>query len=128
VTPDAAPESIAPGMRYAGYSFLLTAMLSFASAVVIARIYGIEVVGQFALVIVPYVITSKFSTLSEQIALTRRLATMTPQTPLASALFLAVLGFSTLLTIVVGGGTLLVNYFILESVANSRSCWCPRSY
>jgi O-antigen/teichoic acid export membrane protein len=125
VTPDAVPASMAPGMRYAGYSFLLTALISFASAIVVARLYGIEVVGQFALVLVPYVITSKFSTLSEQVALTRRLATMTPRAPAATALFLAVLGFSTLLTIAVGGGILVLNYFILNSAANQPQLLMP---
>lgn len=93
--------TVRSGMSFAAGSFVANVILGLVSAVVTARLFGIEVIGQYALVTAPWLLLIQLSSVSEQKALTRELATMPPKDPRSTALFVPVLVFSFLLTIVV---------------------------
>lgn len=76
-------------------------VLALATSIVIARLYGIEIVGAYALVLAPTGLLAGFASLREQVALTRDVATLEPREPRVTALTVAVLSFSTVLTVVV---------------------------
>jgi O-antigen/teichoic acid export membrane protein len=71
------------------------------STIVVARLYGITVIGEFALAAAPAATVSYLSTVAERPALIRRLAVLEPRDPEVTGLFIAVLAFSTALTTVV---------------------------
>lgn len=72
------------------------------TSVVIARIYGVDVIGQFALVTAPIVAVSYLSTAQEQAALIRELTVLPARAPRVTGLFAAVFAFSFTLSAVVG--------------------------
>ena len=73
-------------------------MLSLVSTVATARIYGVRVIGQFALVSAPVVALWVLSTVKEQAGLIREVTQLPPRHPRVTQLFAAVLTFSTGLT------------------------------
>jgi O-antigen/teichoic acid export membrane protein len=72
------------------------------TSVVIARIYGVEVIGQFAIATAPVAAVTYLSTAQEQAALIRELTTLSPRAPRVTGLFAAVFAFSFSLSTVVG--------------------------
>jgi O-antigen/teichoic acid export membrane protein len=88
-------------LSYGVASFAVLAVVTFASSIVTARLYGAEVVGQFALVMAPYTVLWVLSTVQEQAALVRELAVLKPRQPRVTALAAAIGTFSVGLTIVV---------------------------
>ncbi|MFT4034178.1 MAG: polysaccharide biosynthesis C-terminal domain-containing protein [Patulibacter sp.] len=98
-------------MSFAGLSFVASALIAVATSVLMARIFGIEVVGQNALALVPHGVLCLLSTVREQPAVIRRLTPLSPRSPTVSGVFYAVYSFSVLLTavmtIVVGIGTIV---------------------
>lgn len=97
----AAPTTVRTGMGFAAGSFVVNAVVGLLSAVVTARLYGVTVIGEYALVIAPWVLLIQLSSMSEQKALTRELSSVPPKDPRATGLFLPVLGFSATLSAVV---------------------------
>ncbi|HEX2234040.1 MAG TPA: lipopolysaccharide biosynthesis protein [Thermoleophilaceae bacterium] len=79
----------------------MLAVIGLASGVAIARAYGIEVVGLYALAYAPVGICGSLSTLQEQAALVRELAVLPPRAPRITGLFVPVLAFSFALSLVV---------------------------
>jgi O-antigen/teichoic acid export membrane protein len=80
-------------------SFGLILLISLVTQVVVARVYGVRVIGEFALAFAPTGAVWILSTVREQAALVRELAKLPPQAPRSTALFLAVFCFSFLLTL-----------------------------
>jgi O-antigen/teichoic acid export membrane protein len=91
------------GLGFAGASFLTTAIVATASAVVTSRIYGVGVIGEFALVSAPYITVSRLSSTGEQTAMINRLAVLGRRNELGSSIFASVLGFSYLITGAIAG-------------------------
>jgi O-antigen/teichoic acid export membrane protein len=89
------------GVAFSVLSFGSIAVLSLVTAVVTARIYGIQVMGEFALAFAPTGIVWVLSSVREQPALVRALAPLAPRDPRATGLFAAVFGFSFVLTVTV---------------------------
>ena len=81
---------------------------SLVSSVLLARIYGVTVIGQYALILSVVLFTVVFSTLREQTALVRDLALFDPHDARISGGFYAVFCFSFALTVLVGGIAFLV--------------------
>lgn len=90
--------SLKAGFGFAAGSFVANAVVGLFSAVLTARVYGVEVIGEFALATAPWLTLVQFSSVAEQVALQREVATMPLRDPRATALFLPVLGFSFSLT------------------------------
>lgn len=90
--------SLSRGLGFGALSFGVLALLGLLSSVAIARIYGVTVLGQYALATAPVNILFTLSSAREQVALVRELATLAPRAPRVTALFYAVLVFSFTLT------------------------------
>ena len=88
---------------FGALSFALGGVLGVVSSIVIARLYGIEVIGEFALAYAPAGTVAFLSTARERPALIRELAELPPRAPRVTGLFLAVLLFSIGLTLVASG-------------------------
>src|SRR5919197_3816376 len=82
-------------------SFGLILTISLVTQIAVARVYGVRVIGEFALAFAPTGAVWILSTVREQAALVRELANLAPRQPRSTALFLAVLCFSFGLTLVV---------------------------
>ena len=96
---DARPLIRGRGMAHAVLSFGSTVVLGLLGAVLISRLYGVAVVGEFALASAPYVLVSQFSNLGEQYALIHRLSTERPDSSTSASLFSVVFAFSTGITL-----------------------------
>jgi O-antigen/teichoic acid export membrane protein len=81
--------------------FVLMTVLGLASSVATARLYGIEVIGEFALATAPVTAVWYLSTARERPAFVREIAALPPRAPRVTGLFAAVLAFSFSVTAVV---------------------------
>jgi O-antigen/teichoic acid export membrane protein len=95
--------SLRKGVNLAGTSAVVSAALGFASALVMSRLYGVDVVGSYALLSTPWFVLQGISTVNERVALTRELATLPRRSSSATGMFIVVLGFSSALTLALGG-------------------------
>jgi O-antigen/teichoic acid export membrane protein len=102
------------GMGFAGLSFLAMAVLGVVSSVVIARIFGVRVVGEFALASAPAGSLWFLSSVKEQTALIRRLTALPPRDPRVTGLWSAVFAFSMGFTIVVAAVVTTISYFLFR--------------
>jgi O-antigen/teichoic acid export membrane protein len=82
-------------------SFGMLAVFGVVSSVVIARLYGVTVAGEYALAFAPVGILWGLSTLKEQVAMVRLVAVLPPRDPRVTGLFVAVGTFSFALTTVI---------------------------
>ena len=101
-------SAVRRGMGFAAGSFLANSFVSLCSAVLTARAYGIEVIGEFALVCAPWLTLIQFSSLGEQVAMGREVAVLPARDRRAAAVFFPVLAFSFLLTVAVAVPILLL--------------------
>jgi O-antigen/teichoic acid export membrane protein len=92
--------SLTEGFGYAGLSYVSSVTIAIASGIVMARVYGIEVVGEFALVTAPVGALWYLSTVREQPAFVRAVARQEPRAGAVTGLFVAVFAFSSALTLV----------------------------
>ncbi len=106
------------GMIDAGLSFSSSVLLGIISALLISRIYGIAVVGEFALLTAPYAMAMQFSTFGEQLAMVRSLSLESARSARTVSLFLVVLAFSTLLTTIATIISTLLAYALLRYVVH----------
>lgn len=93
--------SFRQGFGFASLSFVLGALLAVGSSIAIARLYGIETIGLYALASAPVGFVWFLSTVKEKPALVRRLAVLPPRHPQVTGLFFATFVFSFGLTAVV---------------------------
>lgn len=112
-------------MGYGALSFAAMAVLGIVSSIVIARLYGIEVIGEFALATAPVGTLWLLSTTKEQVALVRELASLPPRAPRVTALWTAVLAFSTGLTVVVASLAALAVYFLYRGPIDRPDLFLP---
>jgi O-antigen/teichoic acid export membrane protein len=89
------------GFFFGALSFGATLCLGFASTIVTARLYGITVVGDYALAIAPVSVLWVLSTVKEQQALIKEITSLQPREPRVTQLFAVVFAFSTGLTLLV---------------------------
>lgn len=101
------------GVSFGALTFLSIAALGVVSSVVIARLYGVEVIGQAALALAPGFAVHTLGSINEQAALVRRLAVLEARDPKITGLLLAVLTFSTSLMLVSLAIVGAVSYYLL---------------
>lgn len=106
-------ESFKQTLGHGLLSFGAVALIGLVGSVVIARIYGVEVVGQFAITLAPVGVLTYISTVQEQAALIRALSVLEARDPRVTGLTAAVFGFSTLVTMIAGGIVGLISAFLL---------------
>ena len=83
---------------FGGLSFVVSGILALGSSIFTARIYGVEVIGEFALAYAPTGAVWFLSSVREQPALIRLLAPLRPRSPRVTGLFFPVFAFSCALT------------------------------
>jgi O-antigen/teichoic acid export membrane protein len=88
------------GFAFGVLSFVAMGTFAVLSTVVLSRIYGVRIIGQFALVSAPVAALWVLSTAKEQAALIKEITGLKPRHPRVTQLFAAVFTFSTGLTIV----------------------------
>jgi O-antigen/teichoic acid export membrane protein len=102
-------SSLSSGARHGSYragfafgilSFVGMALFGIVSTIATARLYGVRIIGQFALVSAPVVALWVLSTAKEQAALIKEITKLPPRHPRVTQLFSAVFTFSSTLTIV----------------------------
>lgn len=105
--------SFSEGMSFAALGFASMLVLGIASSVIVARIYGVEVVGEYALVLAPSGALATLSTVREQAGLVRELSVLEPRASRVTSLFVAVLAFSIGLTLVAATLVSGISYVLL---------------
>src|SRR5271154_1917222 len=99
-SPAAAHGSYRSGFTYGILSFLAVAAFGVVSTIATARIYGVRIIGEFALVSAPVATLWILSTAKEQAALIKEITSLPPRHPRITHLFAAVFTFSSGLTVV----------------------------
>lgn len=123
--PAARKPSYSEGLWFATLSFGSIALLSLFSSVAIARIYGVEVIGEFALAYAPVGAVWYLSSVREQAALVRELSALEPRAPRVTGLSAAVFSFSQTLTLVVGALAMLATWFVFHGPIDHPSLFLP---
>jgi O-antigen/teichoic acid export membrane protein len=129
------PEDVAPAvaeqdryaraLKYSAYDTVSAVVLGLVSAILTARVFGIEVIGAFALASLLTGSLHMVSNVREQGGLVRELTRYAPNAPECRALLWLVLGFSAMLTvaILVPFGALAV--FLLHDVFDRPELVAP---
>jgi O-antigen/teichoic acid export membrane protein len=113
------------GLSFAAYSFVGAVVLGLASSIVTSRLYGIKVIGQYALVSAPYLITTQISQVNEGTAFVREAAALPARDLRLSALFRLLLAFSMGLTAVVAALVLGVGSLLLRGPVAQSALVAP---
>lgn len=127
------PDSKGPGGRgsyrtgffFGSLSFLGTTVLGLVSTIVTARIYGVDVIGEFTLAAAPAAILFVLSTVKEQQAMIKEITTLPPRHPRVTQLFAAVFTFSWLLTILVGALDVVACWFLFHGPLDAPHLFAP---
>ena len=117
--------TLTAGLSFGAASFLINVVVSLITSVFIARLYGVNVVGQFALAFAPVAAAWLLSTVREQPALQRKAAVLPPRHPRLTGLFFAVFAFSTGLTVVIAAITAVVTYFVFHGPIHHPDLFLP---
>jgi O-antigen/teichoic acid export membrane protein len=102
------------GFAFGILSFLAMAAFGVVSTIVTARIYGVRIIGQFALVSAPVAALWVLSTAKEQAALIKEITGLPPRHPRVTQLFAAVFTFSSGLTAVMSVLAALVLWLLFR--------------
>jgi O-antigen/teichoic acid export membrane protein len=117
--------SFREGFGFAAISAAVGAVVGIASAILVARLYGIDVVGQYALATAPMGIVWVFSTLQERPALIRALNPLLPRAPEITGIFAAVLAFSAALTALVAAIGAAITYLLFNGPIDQPELFAP---
>ena len=106
-------------------SFAVIVVLGIVSSIAIARMYGVRVVGEYALVLAPTTAVGFLSSVREQAALVRELAVLPHRAPRITGLFGAVMVFSAGLTLAVSTVTMVITYFVFKGPVGHPELFVP---
>ncbi|MFN8123139.1 MAG: polysaccharide biosynthesis C-terminal domain-containing protein [Thermoleophilia bacterium] len=106
-------ESFKQTLGHGLLSFGAVALIGLVGSVIIARVYGVDVIGEYAITLAPVGVLTYISTVQEQAALIRALSVLEARDPRVTGLTAAVFGFSSLMTIMIGGVVGLASAFVL---------------
>jgi O-antigen/teichoic acid export membrane protein len=112
--PAARHGSYRSGFAFGILSFLAMAMFGLVSTIVTARIYGVETIGEFALVSAPITALWVLSTAKEQAALIKEITGLPPRHPRITQLFAAVFTFSSGLTALMSALAAVAVWFLFR--------------
>jgi O-antigen/teichoic acid export membrane protein len=102
------------GFAFGGVGFLLATVLGVISMIATSRLYGVHVIGEFALVSAPVGVLWILSTVKEQQALIKEIAGLPPRDRQVTRLFAAVFTFSAGLTAGVAVLAMAASWFVLR--------------
>jgi O-antigen/teichoic acid export membrane protein len=117
--------SYSEGIGFNALNFVLVAGLALGTSIVTARLYGAHVLGQYAIVLAASNLVMILSTARERPAFVREVAALEPRAPRLSALFLAVVSFSFVLTAVVSLLFCVAAYFLLKGPVDHPDLFAP---
>lgn len=125
--PSAEPKraSYRSGFFFGTLNFIAVAALGVVSTIVTSRLYGVHVIGQYALAWAPVAALWVLSTVKEQQALIREIATLPPRHPRVTQLFAAVFTFSFGLTAVVAAIDAVVCWFVFRGPLDAPQLIAP---
>ena len=128
MAPDA-PVEERPSFRSAfGFgvlSFAVSGVLALGSSILTARIYGVTVIGEFALAYAPTGAVWFLSSVREQPALIRLLAPLPLRSPQVTGLWVPVFVFSSGLTLVACGIATAATYFLFQGPIDQPGLFLP---
>jgi len=125
VTRDGRRASYREAAGFASLSFSVMAVLGIVSSIAVARAYGVEVIGDYALVMAPVSATWFLSSFKERPAFVRELATLPARAARVTGLFWAVFAFSLGLTVVVAVVVMLATYFVFRGPIGHPELFVP---
>lgn len=117
--------SFTQGFAFGTISFLVGGTLAVLTGIVTARVYGIHVVGQYALAYAPTGAVWYLSTAREQPSLVKALAPLRPRDASVTGLFAAVFVFSTGLTTVVAILAAVATWFLFNGPIYHPNLFLP---
>ena len=117
--------SFSEAFGFGALSFAFGALLGVGSSIAIARLYGIDVIGGFALASAPTGIAWFLSTVRERPALIRELAKLPPRHPRVTGLFVAVFAFSVALTAIVCAIATVGTYLLFKGPIGQPDLFLP---
>ncbi len=110
---------------FGSLSFVVSGTLALGSSIVTARLYGIDVIGEFALAYAPTGAVWFLSSVREQPALIRLLAPLPPRSIRVTGLFVPVLIFSLSLTLVASLIAAVATYLLFEGPIDHPELFAP---
>ena len=99
--PRARRASFRSGFFFSALSFGVAVGIGFVSTIVTARLYGVAIIGEFALISTPVAAMWVLSTLKEQQSMIREITNLDPGSQRVTQLFSAVFSFSFVFTAIV---------------------------
>lgn len=118
-------RSLKSGLSYGAVSFGCTVTIAVISSIISARIYGVTVMGQFALVSAPAAMIWFLSNAGEQTAAVRMFVDLPHRHPRITGIWVVVYCFSMALTSAVGLLVLVAAYFLLHGPLNHPGLFPP---
>ena len=115
----AAHGSYRSGFAFGVLSFLGMGVIGLTATILTSRIYGVGVIGEYALVAAPVLVLWVISTVKEQAALIREISVLAPRHPRVTELFAAVFTFSSGLTFVMTGLAMLGSWLVLPALGHA---------
>jgi O-antigen/teichoic acid export membrane protein len=123
--PSAKRASYRSGFLFGTLSFFAVAIVGVVSTILTARLYGVLIIGQYALVSVPVAALWVLSTVKEQQALIREITGLPARHPRVTQLFAAVFTFSSGLTAVVAMLDAVVCWFVFRGPLHAPDLLMP---
>lgn len=124
-SPEPESQPVRRSLGFAAGSFVVGVVLGLGSSVLTSRLYGVRVIGEYALVSLPYVFCSSLSSVAEGTAFVREVAGLPRRHPRVGALWRVVAGFNLLLTTVVGLVALLASALLLRGPVDRPDLLLP---
>jgi O-antigen/teichoic acid export membrane protein len=117
--------SFSNAFGFGALSFVAGGILALASSILTARIYGVTVIGEFALAYAPTGAVWFLSSIREQPALIRHLTPLPLRSPRVTGLWVPVFIFSTGLTALACGVSAVAAYFIFHGPIDQPDLFLP---
>jgi O-antigen/teichoic acid export membrane protein len=113
------------GFFFGALSFSASVGLGFVSTIITARLFGIDVIGEYALVWAPVAVMWMLSTIKEQQALIKEITGLAPREPRVTQLFAAVFTFSVGLTVAMAILVAVACCFVFPGPLNAPQLLAP---
>jgi O-antigen/teichoic acid export membrane protein len=123
--PTAERATYRSGFAFGTLSFFAVTTIGLVSTIITARLYGVRIIGQFALVSAPVAALWVLSSVKEQQALIKEITALPPRHPRVTQLFAAVFTFSSTLTAVVATLVAVVCWFVFRGPLNAPGLVVP---
>jgi O-antigen/teichoic acid export membrane protein len=113
------------GFAFGVLSFLAIGVVGVLTTILISRVYGVAIIGQFALVSAPVLVLWLVSTAKEQAALVKEITGLPPRHPRVTQLFSAVFTFSSALTITMAALSMFILWFVFRDLLHQPELVAP---